>query len=85
MKQTDDGTWIDKDGQFADPGTEFIFDPRKQSDDSRNNSTAPTDCDTGSDGAEEGSEVQAPLSGSTASDGETADSEAFLMKDGEVV
>jgi len=85
VKQADDGTWIDEDGQFADPGTEFIFDPRKQSDASPNNSTAPTDSDTGSDDVEEESEVQASLSGPTASDEDTADSEGFLMKDGEVV
>ena len=28
MKQTAKGTWIDMEGRFADPGTEFVFDPR---------------------------------------------------------
>ncbi len=89
MKETDRGTWIDQDGQYADPGTEFIFDPREKQNTKLGPEEGPKQHVKDSDIEnliEETGKEQASLEPDTFDENlDDRNGEEYLMKDGKVV
>ncbi len=88
MKQTDRGTWIDEDGQYADPRTEFIFDPRKNTDTGlKERSGRNQDVQEYGirDESEENGREQTSLPSENFNENSDESNSNYLMKDGEIV
>jgi len=91
VRQTEKGTWIDTEGQFADSGTEFVFDPRNRDDADQIGpqeteiESQETEPELEQEPGQVESQASLPADNTEPEDSETDEETEFLMKDGEVV